>query len=372
MITLAPHVHPRRKLIARKFSSHPRFLLLFIAPVVFCKLVLNRQGPKLTEESLALPEESPPHHCPSTRHAPLYVFLHLHKTAGNSLKQALHGFAARNDLTIFHTCHRSKPGFKFLSWLLNRQTDPSSFDCNLDEVWGVSRFNRSKIDLIVGHQYFGVHALFHPRPARYFTFIRHPVFRKTSHFLHFESQNASLTEYLITKNRNYMTKRLATHEPSSDVTLYFRSRMVDVDPFALNAALSAAKSHLLRNFFFVGLYHRRTESVCVLSIILNRACRSGSLNNGYYPRLTNSRPLKPEQILRETANVRGHTDRVVQALPKDVLRKVAQAEAADMMLYEMAEKLFEAKLAHYPECREIATPPPPSWQYVTAALSQSS
>lgn len=316
----------------------------------------------------SLPEESYPYQCPSTRYSPVYNFLHLHKTAGNSLKRSLFAFATRNNLTIFHTCHTDESRHTLLG-VFSLTKNSGSLNCNLDVLSALPAQNRSAINVIVGHQTHGVHSLFYPRPVRYFTFVRHPIFRKTSHFYHFEPPNASLTEYLLTRNRNYMTKRLSPREPISELSLQIRSRILDVDPFALNAALGAASSHLISNFFFVGLHDRHAESLCILSRILNRACRTGTRDSGLTARLAHSFPLDPHRLTLEVENIRGHTNKAVQRLPQSVLRKALHAEAADVTLYHFAEQLFESKLSHYPECRLAATPASVAWQHVLSATN---
>lgn len=347
----------------RNFGRLSLLLTLVAAMIFFSPL---RKPPVPPRQLVDLPEESYPYQCPSTRFSPLYIFLHLHKTAGNSLKRSLFAFAVRNNLTLFHTCHTSKSQFSSL-WIFNSHKIPGSLDCNLDVVHDLSPRSRAAINIIVGHQIHGAHTLFRPRPVRYFTFVRHPVFRKTSHFYHFESPNASLAEYLLTNNRNYMTKRLATREPLSELSLQIRSRIFDMDPFALNAALEAAMSHVLTDYFFIGLQERHVESLCVLSRILNRACRTGFDNTGPATRLVDSFPLVPRRMSAESENIRGFTNKAVQRLPLTVLRKTLRAEAADVKLYQFAQQLFEAKLANYPECRLPVTPLPLAWQRIATA-----
>lgn len=362
------HSKPRPQLASfYVFFRHFGRASLLFALVTGLALFSSISKPKVPSGKLKnLPEESKPHKCPSTRYPPVYNFLHLHKTAGNSLKRTLFAFAGRNNLTLFHTCHMPESS-QMLFRMFNPRKSPGSLDCNLDVLRYLPPQNRNDINVIVGHQTHGVHSLFYPRPVRYFTFVRHPIFRKTSHFYHFESPNASLAEYLLTRNRNYMTKRLSPQRPISELSLQIRNRIFDVDPFALNAALDAAISHLLANFFFIGLQERHAESLCVLSRILIRACRGGSEDSISVPRLVDSFPLMPRRRAVEYEKVREHTNKAVQRLPQNVLRKALHAEAADVTLYHFAKQLFEAKLAHYPECRVAATPLPMALQRILSA-----
>lgn len=332
----------------------PKLAVIVIALVLLVVLTQRLLPSSPTSRLVTLPEELSPHKCPSTRNPPLYVFLHMHKTAGNALKNALFAFATRNNLKLFHTCHQAVPDSPLVAWWLNREKSLTSLDCNLDALQNLPAPNRSAISFIAGHQHHGAHTLFPTRPPRYFTFLRHPLLRKASHFLHFEPANASITDYLLTRNRNYMTKRLATRVPSSDLALHFRATAIDTDPFAAAAALAAAKGHLTRHFFFVGLHHRYAQSLCVLAHILNRACRDGNVNakqaGKVDARLASVFPLHPERIATHHVNVGGRTDSVVASLPEKVRQKVLEAEAIDVQLYKFAEQLFEAKLALYTQC----------------------
>lgn len=205
---------------------------------------------------------------------------------------------------------------------------------------------RAKLDLIMGHQFVGAHSLFPARDVRYFTFVRHPLIRKTSHFLHFEGAQSMkrLGTYLIERNRNYMTKRLATDVFPSEVGADLQGRFVDVDNFATRAALRAAKRNLQERFFFVGLVERYRESVCVLDKLLRVACgREGKLARIGF---------KVEKVVGARENSRGGTNEWVNRLSKQVKSAALRAESADIALYRFAEMLFERKLSQYPECIE--------------------
>lgn len=209
------------------------------------------------------------------------------------------------------------------------------------------RGKRNQIDLVMGHQFVGGHTLFPGRDVRYFTFVRHPLARKVSHFIHFErgkSGRRSLARYLVERNRNYMTKRLATDVRAGELATDLRARFVDLDSFAARAALRAAKRNLVDRFFFVGLQERYTESVCVLSRILNAAC-------GRDGRLAKEFAMRPERIVATRENERGETQHRIETLSPSVMSAALRAEDADVQLYGFAERLFEEKLQRYSECR---------------------
>lgn len=208
---------------------------------------------------------------------------------------------------------------------------------------------RATVDLVMGHQFVGAHSLFPGRDVRYFTFVRHPLARKVSHFVHFERGKPgkrSIARYLVERNRNYMTKRLATDVRAGEIATDLRARFVDLDNFAARAALRAAKRNLVDRFFFVGLQERYAESVCMLARILNAACgRQGKLARDF--------ALRQDNMLRNRENERGETWNRIQTLPQAVKNAALRAESADLELYRFAQRLFEDKLAGYPECKGV-------------------
>lgn len=341
-------------------ASHLSLLLLLVAAaVLLANFLASRRSAALAYALRALPEEPgslrarahAPVSCASGRRPgpkPLYVFLHLHKTGGNSLKTSLFAFARRNGLGLHHTCHATHADGLLSAWWFHRvKKTGAGLDCNLDVLAAMPVEKRDRIDLVMGHQFVGAHSLFPHRDVRYFTFVRHPLARKVSHFLHFERGKAgerSLARYLVERNRNYMTKRLATDVRAGELATDLRARFVDLDSFAARAALRAAKRNLIDRFFFVGLQERYAESVCVLARILNAACgRDGKLAGEFV--------MRPEKVVRKSVNQRGETMRKIDGMSKTLKAAVLRAESADVELYRFAERLFEEKMKMYPECR---------------------
>lgn len=347
---MAPPSPPRHRLIHQSLRSPPLLpsLLLSLSLTLGLLVHLTSHTPFSNVPSLrTLPEEHPHNLCPrSPPTPPIYIFLHLHKTAGNNLKTALFSFASRNHLSLHHTCHRTAGDSTFQAFWFNRDKPSNAIDCNLDALATLPADRRAKLDLVMGHQFVGAHSLFPARDVRYFTFVRHPLVRKTSHFLHFEGEPSikRLGTYLMERNRNYMTKRLATDVFPSEVGADLRGRFVDVDNFATRAALRAAKRNLQKRFFFVGLVERYHESMCVLDKLLRLACgREGNLAKVGF---------RVEKLVATHENSRGGTNEWVDRLSKRVKNAALRAESADVELYRFAEMLFEQKLRQYPECSE--------------------
>lgn len=308
-----------------------------------CVLLLRLHSSKPEESLRTLPEERGLA-CPSAR--PLYVFLHLHKTGGNSLKQGLFRFTKKNRLRLHHTCHRARRDDPLKAWWFARNKDLNGYDCNLEDLTRMPPKLRNNVDFVVGHQYFGVHRLFPRRDARYFTMVRKPLIRKLSHFNHFERNRSALHSYLIEHNRNYMTKHLSSNDIAGEVTTDLRARFIDIEAFAARAALRAAKRNLATRFFFVGLHERYGESMCILSHILNVSC-------GRQRRLSTNLLLDTAELNAQKENVRGGSVKLLQKLSRSVKQAALRAEDADVQLYRFARRLFEEKLAMYPQCRNV-------------------
>lgn len=290
---------------------------------------------------------------------PTRIFVHLHKCGGNNLKIALEGFSHKNHLRHWHTCHPSmRDTFLERIYFSRRIKNLNGTDCNLKPFVRLPRLQRRSYDLVYGHQYVGIHDAIYPRKAEYFTILRHPLMRKVSHYSHFElrgsininsnSNRNGMNQYLLYRNRNYMTKRLSTKTLQSEIGTDFRSKLIDNNKHASRAALKAAIDNLRHKFIFVGIHERYAESVCVLTRILNSACYSRAPNGI-------STPLKARRIYRNHINTnteRGGTatDKIVSSLPASVVRGTMVAEKLDTILYEYAVRKFEKMLKRYPEC----------------------
>lgn len=286
-------------------------------------------------------------HVNSEMPPPMRVFVHLHKTAGNNLKGALGSFARNNRLRAWHTCHRARSDSIWERLYFFRKPKlQNATDCDLYPFSQLGRPNRRAFDLVFGHQYVGVHTLVRPRQVQYFTFLRHPLARKVSHFAHFEyddERHQLLIDYLLHANRNYQTKRLAGGAIASDIANDARSRLVDVSKHAGYAALSAAIQNLDKRFFFVGIHERYAEGLCVLASMLNNACWARTPNGL-------KRPLRWQSIAHNRMNVHPRSAKLLDSLPRNIIRATLVMENLDVQLYEHAKKRFESMIARYPQC----------------------
>ncbi|GAB0497461.1 hypothetical protein MMPV_008794 [Pyropia vietnamensis] len=329
-----------------------------------------------------------------------YAFVHLHKTGGNSLKVGLTGWAHRNGLTLLPTCHPSR--FADAPWdptpvlvgRPRRAVPGADTVCDLSDVARHTRRAAAPTvpDLVVGH---GAGALSRVLPhgaatVRLFTLLRSPLARKLSHYRHFEAgapdggssavhvrtavaANSSslsaaaaaavssplppahppLADYLLTRNRAYMTKRLAGWGGTSEVATAVAAAVIDAVPGVGRAALSAAASALVRSYFFVGTQEAYAAGACVLAAQLNGACWGGRSGAGV-KRLSGARLAGTHENVRGRGGRGGNTEAAAAAAAgvwPALATAVAQVEVLDGALYALATALLEEKLRWYPECQ---------------------
>ncbi len=284
------------------------------------------------------------------RPPPMRVFVHLHKTAGNNLKAALGAFARNNHLRAWHTCHRPRSDTIWERLYFRRKPKSrNATDCDLYPFTRLGLPQRCAFDLVFGHQHVGVHTLVEPRLVRYFTFLRHPLARKVSHFAHFEYDDVRhtlLIDYLLHANRNYQTKRLAGGATASEISNDARSRLVDASRNAGYAALRAAIHNLDDRFFFVGIHERYAEGLCVLTSMLNEACWAHAPTGL-------KRPIRWQSIAHSRMNVHPRSAKLFDSLAPHIVRAALVAENLDVQLYEYAKKKFELMLTRYPQCHGV-------------------
>ncbi|KAK1865735.1 hypothetical protein I4F81_008260 [Pyropia yezoensis] len=326
-----------------------------------------------------------------------YAFVHLHKTGGNSLKVGLTGWAHRNGLELLPTCHPSR--FADARWdptpalvgRPRRAVAGADTVCDLGDVARRARAAAPTVpDLVVGH---GAGALGRvlPRGAatvRLFTLLRSPLARKLSHYRHFEAgapdggaptvgvrtataDNAStaaaadaslpppasplpaLVAYLLTRNRAYMTKRLAGWGGTSELATAAAAAAIDAVPGVGRAALRAAAATLVRSYFFVGTQEAYAAGACVLAAQLNGACWGGRSGVGV-KRLLGARLAGTHENVRGGGGgARGTAAAAAAAagVSPALATEVAQVEVLDGALYALATALLEEKLRWYPECQ---------------------
>lgn len=263
-----------------------------------------------------MPSRKPELLSPSAE-VPKVIFLHIHKTAGMSLR----GLFAKN--------YRRVPHF-------NTELEEMSAD-----GWKkcVDRINRMPSDelercrVFKGHMPFGLHELV-PGPVEYITFLRDPVSRVVSHY-QMQCRKKVLSPDLVIDPAK-SDWNLGAHPIFSRSLDNGQTRMMAGASLTLpfgactEKHLHQARENMDRHFKFVGL----TEQFDLSLILLNRLC--GWRWHFYVP--DNRAPENPAQ------------------LSPSVLQAIRDLNRYDYELYRHAQERFQRLVDQYgwslrAECR---------------------
>ncbi len=228
------------------------------------------------------------------------IFLHLPKAAGSTLR------------TIF----RQKYRHHCMHHLSGNPDEGDAFPSLPQE-------ERHRIDLLTGHQHFGLHQWLRPG-ARYFTMLRHPVdrcishyffvLRRPDHYLHQRvmRQRLSLYDYVA----NATTKEL-----DNDQVRWLNDDGHRATPFGevTREMFEVAKRRLTEGIEVFGLSERFDESVRMIADALGWGHVEYSSAN-----VTSNRPGQDEVELRA----------------RD---KICECNRFDLELHEYACELFSSR-----------------------------
>lgn len=240
---------------------------------------------------------------------PQFIFLHIRKTGGQTLKRILTRHYPLESIFVTHNGEE-----KFLNALKNLPAQ-----------------EKETIQCVFGHMPFGLHSCFTARMP-YVTLLRDPVERILSTYFfakenifrlpdeHRKIQNYTLKEFVsldIPQTSNYQTGVLCGAVQRVDA-------LFDVGARLPANALSAAKENIKNFFMFVGVTERFDESLLVLRAIC------GWKDIRYYKRnTTTNRPAANE-------------------ISKDILDSIRKKNDLDIELYSFANSLLDEKIREYP------------------------
>jgi hypothetical protein len=271
-----------------------------------------------------------------TQERPTLIFLHIHKTAGTSLKHLLTRLYPR-DTTLL------------MDQRYFRLQDA------LDELAGLEPAGLERIDCLIGHVAYGVHRLL-PRPPAYITMLREPVARTLSHYQFLRTVPAPfITRILDEKTQltpyerrfrdhlrpddtpaNSLAAFLDMSRESESLNLQTRmiggfvpsDRFVPPYPPLPPNALEVAKANLRNHIAAFGLVERFDESLMLMKSQLG---------------------WRTIHYLRENVT-RGPARR--SAADRSLLQAIERDCGLDLELYEFARHLLEERLR---EAREITS-----------------
>lgn len=241
--------------------------------------------------------------------ASVLLFLHIPKAAGTTLgeyvfAQCRHA-AARPEIT---DAGMFREGVYYAPFGFFKT------ETRLTPEYALPYLQHSSLRAVIGHFSYGLHEHI-PRPARYFTMLRHPADRILSlyYFLK-ENENISLEAFLerdtYLELDNDQTRRIAGVHPAFGE--------VNKEHFDL------ALRHLQENFLLAGLSDRFDESVLLLKQALE-----WQEDFVYHPRnVTTGRPK-------------------VRSLSPALQQKILELNAWDLKLYEAAADLLNEKINAY-------------------------
>jgi hypothetical protein len=241
--------------------------------------------------------------------APL-IFLHMPKTGGTTLRAVLERIYGPG---AAYGVYGRAFGFH-----------------DLDDFMVLSRQERGRIRLLMGHMYFGLHGEM-PAPCLYLTMLRNPVDRLISQFHHMATDPSHPFNRVIVEQGMGLAGYLASgrglrednHQSRADnLQTRFISGMRGVPHGGSSRRmLELAKRNIREHFLLAGITERFDESL----VLMKRAL-------GW-----------PEPCYRRLNESSGRPRR--EDLSPDDLRAVEQCSALDMELYGYALGLLEERIA---------------------------
>jgi hypothetical protein len=228
------------------------------------------------------------------------IFLHLPKAAGSSLRAAFR--RKYRGLQIYELSGNPAQAAALTQWPAKK---------------------RHEIDLLLGHQHFGMHHWLRPE-ARYITMLRNPidrcishyffVLRKPEHHLHQRVMQERMTLY------DYITKQ-TSRELDNDQVRWLNDDGHRTAAFGCvsRRMLDIAKQRLAEEFEVVGLSERFDES---LELVADA--------------------LQWDTIEQIRVNVTQNRPRVEEVEPR-ALDAIRECNELDSELYAFAQELFEQR-----------------------------
>lgn len=230
-------------------------------------------------------------------------FMHFHKTGGVSYKTALFSFfkdqkkGNGEPVRVLDACYMRKV-------MRDGLRPGESWRCDWDPAWEMTPAERSKLDVVFGHQFWkhGAAEILRDRDMRTFTVMRQPFDRKVSFFYHFyireygrNQKNVTFDEIrdFLLHNRlrdktievtpdggpNYMAGRLM----SSGLSEYKTEGMHTYYPIAPNNEDNVQRKSLdmIRRYIFIGLQEEYEASMCMLRKTIEVFNKALGIKNGY-------------------------------------------------------------------------------------------
>lgn len=227
------------------------------------------------------------------------IFIHLMKTGGTSLFQALHRKYPEEQ--IFHYVPRQEG---------QRLADLKSLDPE----------HKAQLKFIHGHARFGFHQHLQ-QPSRYITMLREPVSRVVSlyYFIHQNPQREMPEDERCPTLEHYLEKPLKAFDNAQTRAIAGIVSSEFKAGHCTTELLDIAKKNLA-SFLMVGITERFDESIVILKRVLD-------LESVFYAR-TNENPKRPK----------------VREISSENIEKIKHYNQLDLALYAYANELLDAKI----------------------------
>ena len=178
------------------------------------------------------------------------IFLHIPKTAGTSLRNALVGGMEPSDRLFLY---------------------PEPFGLTVQELAALPIAQRRAAHWIVGHAYFGIDR-FLGRNARYLTFLREPLARLRSHAAHHRAAGTVFRHAGETTDLAVIVEEGQDEEFDNLMVRSIAGLPRDIVPLGAvgEEDVALALFNIERHFAFVGLVERMERDVSRLGCVLGR------------------------------------------------------------------------------------------------------
>jgi len=273
----------------------------------------------------------------TTHFTPKFIFLHIHKTAGMTLR----GLCVKN----------FRQGRQFNTELV--YISRSNWSACRERVQNLSPEELASYQVFKGHMYFGLHENI-PTPSRYFTFLREPIQRALSHYRvilrrkdlpeghridpSLPNWNLGNETYLMQSLDNGQTRAIAGADP-------------DMAFGACNEThLAEAKRNLDTHFDFVGL----TEHFDLSLLLMRRALGWGwhfYVPDNVAPQDHISLPPQTEEYLR----MLNKFDLALYDYAREKFQRMAEEQGIKLKIEHRVFRLGNAihqRLHHWKQARK--------------------